>query len=72
MNSPLFSFVRQCADSLYKTVKRYLLRCTKPDNHTLLLNVAIDLARSKSELVLENTLLRQQLIILRVTVQGMG
>jgi putative transposase len=30
-----------------------------------LLDVAIDLARSKSELVLENALLRQQLIILR-------
>jgi putative transposase len=65
MNSPLFSLVRQWTDSLRQTVKRHLLRCTKPSNHTLLLDAAIDLARSKSELMLENALLRQQLIILR-------
>ena len=39
-------------------------RWTKPNNH-LILNVAADLSRSKSELVLENAFLRQQLIILQ-------
>jgi hypothetical protein len=36
----------------------------KPDNHTLALSAALDLTRSKSELILENALLRQQLIVL--------
>ena len=38
---------------------------TTPDTTSLLLATLTDLARSKSELVAENALLRQQLIILR-------
>ena len=38
---------------------------TKPDTTSLMLGKLTDLARSKSELVAENALLRQQLIILR-------
>jgi hypothetical protein len=38
---------------------------TKPDTTSLLLLTLTDLARSKSELVAENALLRQQLVILR-------
>jgi hypothetical protein len=38
---------------------------TKPSNTSLILGTVTDLARSKSELVGENALLRQQLIILR-------
>jgi hypothetical protein len=38
---------------------------TKPDTTSLLLLTLTDRARSKSELVAENALLRQQLIILR-------
>jgi putative transposase len=38
---------------------------TKPDTTSLVLGTLTDLARSKSELVAENALLRQQLIILR-------
>jgi hypothetical protein len=37
----------------------------RPDNHHLVLNSALDLTRSKSELLLENMLLRQQLIVLK-------
>jgi hypothetical protein len=37
----------------------------KPPSTSLLLGTVTDLARSKSELVAENALLRQQLIILR-------
>ena len=37
----------------------------KPDTTSLLLGTLIDLSRSKSQLVAENALLRQQLIILR-------
>src|SRR6266704_115675 len=38
---------------------------TKPSPTSLLLGTVADLARSKTELVVENALLRQQLIILR-------
>jgi hypothetical protein len=37
----------------------------KPDNHDPVLNAAMDLTRSKPDLVLENMLLRQQLIVLK-------
>jgi transposase InsO family protein len=37
----------------------------KPTNHDLALNAAMDLTRSKPELILENLLLRQQLIVLK-------
>ena len=47
-----------------QAVKRHLRRWTKPDSHGLVLNTALDLTRSKPELVLENILLRQQLIVL--------
>ena len=65
MNFPLLSFVRHSTDALCQAVKRRLRQWTKPDNHTLVLNAAVDLTRSKSELVLENALLRQQLIVLQ-------
>jgi transposase InsO family protein len=37
----------------------------KPASHDLVLNAAVDLTRSKPELVLENILLRQQLVVLK-------
>lgn len=40
-------------------------KLTKPANHSLLSGAATDLVRSKHELVVENALLRQQLIVLR-------
>jgi putative transposase len=42
-----------------------LTRWTKPLTSSLLLATLTDLGRSKSELIAENTLLRQQLVILR-------
>ena len=52
------NFLRQIVHSLSQAVKQHLRQWTQPDNHTLALNPALDLTRSKSELVLENTLLR--------------
>jgi putative transposase len=52
---------RFCLQSLHH---RYVT-WTKPDTTSLILGTLTDLARSKSELVAENALLRQQLIILR-------
>jgi hypothetical protein len=51
---------RLCLRSLHH---RYVT-WTKPDTTSLLLGTLIDQARSKSQLLAENTLLRQQLIIL--------
>ena len=62
MNFSPFSFLLRGKDALCQTAKRHLRQWTKPDNHALVLNAAVDLTRSKSELVLENTLLRQQVI----------
>ena len=45
--------------------KQRLRQWTKPDNHALVLKAAIDLTRSKEELVLENMLLRQLLVVLK-------
>ena len=59
------NFLRQIVHSLCQAVKQRLRQWTKPDNHTLALNAALDITRSKSELVLENALLRQQLIVLQ-------
>src|SRR6266700_2608811 len=53
--------IRLCLQSLHH---RYVA-WTKPDTTSLLLRTLTDLSRSKSELVVENALLRQQLIILR-------
>ena len=64
-NLSLFSFVRLRIDSLCQAVIRRLRKWAKPDNRALVLNAAMDLTRSKSELVLENMLLRQQLIVLK-------
>ena len=65
MNFSLFSLVHDYLHSLVQAVKRHLRQWTKPDNHDLVLNSALDLTCSKSELLLEIMLLRQQLIVLK-------
>jgi putative transposase len=60
-----FPFVRKSIDSLCQAARQRLHKWTKPDNHDLPLNTALDLTRSKSELLLKNMLLRQQLIVLK-------
>jgi putative transposase len=57
-------FLRQIVQALSQIVKQRLRQWTKPDNHTLVLNTALDLTRPKSELMLEDLLLRQQLIVM--------
>jgi len=59
------NFLRQIVLSICQAVNQRLRQWTKPENHTMALNTVLDLTRSKSELVLENALLRQQLIILQ-------
>ena len=61
----LFGLVRQIFGSLCQILLQPLRRWTKPDNYAPIPNGALDLTRSKSELMLENALLRQQLIVLQ-------
>ena len=59
------NFLRQSVHALCQAVQHFLRRWTKPSNDALVSNAAVDLTRSKTELVLENALLRQQLIVLK-------
>jgi len=63
--SRLLSSNRQLVFFCLRKLQRCLLRWTKPPQASLLLGMAVDLARGKSALVAENALLRQQLILLR-------
>ena len=63
--SHLLISIRQLVFFCLHRLQRCFLRWTKPPQASLLLGMAVDLARGKSELVAENALLRQQLIILR-------
>jgi putative transposase len=65
MDLNLLSLIRRRLDPLRHAVKQRLRRWTKPDNQSLAVNAVLDLSRSKSKLVLENALLRQQLIVLQ-------
>lgn len=65
MAIPLFSTVQQSINSLCQAVKRAIRQWTRPDNHGLVFNAVLDLAQPRSELALENALLRQQLIVLQ-------
>ncbi len=47
------------------TLERVLLHLTRPPHHSIAFSVAANLSRSKSELIAENALLRQQLIVLQ-------
>jgi putative transposase len=65
MNFSPFSFVQQGIDPFCQAAQQRRRRWTKPDTHDEVLKAAMDLTRSKSELILENMLLRQQLIVLK-------
>ena len=65
----LVPFAQRCTDSLWQAIKRSLRQLTKPDNYSLALNAVLDITRSKTELVLENALLRQQLSVLQRQIQ---
>jgi len=49
---------------LFSILERVLLKLTEPSRHSLTLSIVTDLPRTKSQLIAENALLRQQLIIL--------
>ena len=61
----LFGLVRQILGSLCQVLLQPVRRWTRPDNHAPIPNVALDLTRTKSEVMLEYPILRQQLIVLQ-------
>ena len=65
MNFSPFSFLLRGKDTLCQAVTQCLRLWMKPNNHDPVLNVAMDLTRNNPELLLENMLLRQQLIKLK-------
>ena len=58
------SSLRQCFKYISNTVAQHTQQWVKPENPSLFANTALDLSRSKAELILENAFLRQQLIVL--------
>jgi len=61
----ILTFIKRLTDFCLQSLHHRFVAWTKPDTTSLLLGTLTDLARSKSELVAENALLRQQLIVLR-------
>jgi putative transposase len=61
----ILTFMKRLTGGCLQSLRQRFVVWTKPDTASLLLLTLTDQARSKSELVAENALLRQQLIILR-------
>ncbi len=61
----ILTFVTCMTRLCLRSLHHRFVAWTKPNTTSLLLRTLTDLARSKTELVAENALLRQQLIILR-------
>ena len=61
----ILTFIKRLTGLCLRSLHHRFVGWTKPDTTSLLLGTLTDLARSRAELVAENTFLRQQLIILR-------
>jgi hypothetical protein len=63
----LFGSIQRWVQSLCRGVKQHLRQWSRPENgnDSLIVGTALNLTRTKAELVLENALLRQQLIVLQ-------
>jgi putative transposase len=61
----ILAFIKRLTCMCLQSLQHRFVDWTKPSNTSFLLGAVTDLARSKSELVAENALLRQQLNILR-------
>ncbi len=61
----IVTFIKRLISICFQSLQHCFVDWTKPSNTSLTLGTVAALARTKSELVAENALLRQQLIILR-------
>ena len=60
----LFHWLIQLFSRLITILEQAFLHLTQPTRHSITLSTLTDLTRSRSQLIAENALLRQQLIIL--------
>ena len=65
----MFSSIWNACKSIFNHVKNTVKQWTKPTTATLAVGAVQDLSRSKSDLVVENAILRQQLIVLKRSVK---
>ena len=65
----MFSDFWNACKNLFNRVKETIKSWTKPTTTTIAVDAIKDMVRSKSDLVVENALLRQQLIVLKRTVK---
>jgi putative transposase len=61
----ILTFIKRLTDYCLQSLHHRFVLWTKPGTTSLILGTLTDQVRSKSELVAENALLRQQLVILR-------
>jgi len=61
----ILTFIKWLTSFCLQSLHHRFVDWTEPDTTSLIFGTVTDLARSRSELVAENALLRQQLIILR-------
>jgi hypothetical protein len=61
----ILTFLRQLIRTRFQSFQHRFVEWTKPSNTSLTLGTVADLAKTKSELVAKNALLRRPLIILR-------
>ena len=69
MLSQLFAYVRRVVQSGVQFLKQKISAWTKPNTAIVAISALADVARTKSELIAENVLLRQQLIVLQRSVK---
>ena len=67
----MISSLRQCFEYIFDTIAQHTQRWVKLENPSLSADAVFDLTRSKSELMIENAFLRQQLIVLNHQVKRM-
>ncbi len=65
----MFTAILNACQSFLNRVKAQLKKITKPTTATLTVGAMSDLARNKNDLIVENAMLRQQLIVLKRSVK---
>lgn len=66
----MFTAIINACKSFINRVKDQIKKITKPTTATLAAGALSDLLRSKSDLIVENAILRQQLIVLKRSCGG--
>ena len=69
MFSSWLASIKHFGSEIVRKVQKWITAKTRPTSSSQLLGTASDLVRSKTELVAENALLRQQLIVLKRSVK---